>query len=353
MKLRVMVLEQDRFYIKHLTEAAGDQYFEQLELYFFSDAEKAYDTLKNVKIDIVLVDEDAKIDEFRVPKSCIMAYLTENSDVSFLNGKPAVQKYQRLSSFNRQMIKLYADSSPNEVGFAGAGADKIICFASPMGGAGVTVLAAACAMEAAAAGKKVLHLDLSHFGDTSILFHGGASDSFSEIIYALRNQQSNLMLKIHSTAQQDPETGVFFFSPTQVALDNEEITTDDIVKLIDELQKSGDYQDIIIDMDFGLDQQAAALMNNSTAIVMVTNGSELGNAKLKRAVEALKIKDQDGSLRVLDRMFLMVNGRKGNLQSLAGELGLKSLCEIPRYQNATADQAVKQILLQRCFKTII
>jgi cellulose biosynthesis protein BcsQ len=353
MKLRVAIVGGGSYYQEHLSNTVGNHYSDQLELYLFSDIEKAYDTLQSRKIDLFLVDEQIQLNETRVPKGCPVAYLTESTDTSGIKDKPAISKYQRISSFNRQLLRLYADSDIDQRVFGGGGADRLVCFTSPMGGAGVTVMAAAYAIEAAAAGKKTLYLDLSRFGDSGVFFHQGDSDNFSEIIYALKNQQSNLILKINSTVQQDQESKVFFFAPTKVALDNEELTTEDILKLIQTLQTMGDYQNLVIDIDFGLDDMTVGVLDLATTIVMVANGCDTGNSKLERALNALKIKDQDGSLRAMDRVILQENRCMGGTARIANTWELKTLKEFQEYRNFSAKQVIRQLVEQKHFQDLI
>ena len=99
---------------------------------------------------------------------------------------------------------------------------KVITFSSPCGGTGTSSVAAACAVNFAKKGKKVLYFNLEPFGSSDNFFNAEGQFDMSDIIYALKSAKANLALKLESCVKQD-STGVYFFSATKVALDMQEL----------------------------------------------------------------------------------------------------------------------------------
>ena len=149
------------------------------------------------------------------------------------------------------------------------------------------------------------------------------------------------------------ESGVYFYSRSQVALDMQELDREDVLRLISELKLTGSYDYIIRDMDFNMDKDTMDIYRQAHAAVWVGDGSEISNIKLQRAYEALCLMEQN-SEEMLSRSRCLVYNR---VSSQAGRksqgIDIISIGGIPVYVHADARQVVEQIAPMSMFDKII
>ena len=167
---------------------------------------------------MLLIDQEIKLDENKIPQGLTIGYLSRNSGTEEIDGVPSIGKYQKAEAIYKQMISLYAEKAgrislkKNDI------AAKVVLFTSAQGGSGVSAAAAAYALRSAEEKKKIFFLNLEKFGSSDLYFSGEGNLSFSDIIYSLKSKKSNLLLKLESTIQTDP-SGVDFFKDCKNAYD--------------------------------------------------------------------------------------------------------------------------------------
>ena len=153
--------------------------------------------------------------------------------------------------------------------------------------------------------KKVLYLNLELFADINIFFQGEGQFDFSHIIYALKNQKTNLILKLESSVRQD-HSGVMFYAVPAVPLDLKELTAENVKRLLAETRNIG-YDYIVIDSDFGLDDISIMLWKEADSVVAVTDGEEISNRKLEHMFQAFKILEKREDNSYLGKLSLLYN----------------------------------------------
>ena len=219
MKLHVAVLEKDSTYLNRLANAFRVKYPENVEMYLFTDLEHASAFLSANKADVLLIGDEFP-DAFKLEnKKTATAFLVNSSDIESLNDIPAICKFQKIDLIYKQILGLYAEKTNVvvEKRFSKEEArSRLICFASPAGGTGTSSLAAACSLNYAKKGYKVLYLNLERFGAASEYFAADGSFTMSDVIYATKSDKSNLPIKLESYVRHDPR-GISFYYPPKVA----------------------------------------------------------------------------------------------------------------------------------------
>ncbi len=212
-------------------------------------------------------------------------------------------------------------------------------------------MAAACALHFAAQGKKTLYLNLEKFGSADSFFSAEGQFDMSDIIFALKSKKTNLALKLESCVKQDPR-GVFFFSQSKIALDMLELSTDDILRLINELKLTGSYNAIILDIDFSLSKGSLKVLREIHSIVWVGDGSEISNTKLFRAYNALATMEQNADAPLTNRLMLVYNKFSNKTCKTMDELGIKSIGGCQRFEHATTAMVLEQLIKKDFFDKI-
>ncbi len=215
-----------------------------------------------------------------------------------------------------------------------------------------STMAAACALHFAAQGKKALYLDLERFGSSDSFFSAEGQFDMSDIIFALKSKKANLALKLESCVKQDPR-GVYFYSQSKIALDMLELTTDDILRLINELRLTGSYNAIIVDLDFSIDRDALKVLRQMHSIVWVGDGSDISNTKLYRAFNALSTMEQNADSPLTNRLQLIYNKFSSKTSKSLEEIGIKNIGGNPRYEHATTAMVLGEVAPKEMFDKIV
>jgi ATPases involved in chromosome partitioning len=350
MKIKLMLLDNDEIYLNRITSFFVNEYSEKLEVYSFTDINTALTTLKSARINTLISSCNFEIDTSLLPSNCELVYFAESADIKAYKGKPAVYKFQMVENIYKAILNIYSEYTSDlfTIGSVSSGSPvRVITFASVSGGVGTSTSAVACAKSLALTGKKVLYLNLEKFGSTIPFFHETGSTDFSDIIFALKSKKVNLSLKLESTAVQD-SSGVFFYETSKTALDMMEINVEDIQYLITELKTTGLYDNVILDIDFSLDEVMLEIFKNSEIVVFVSDGSELSNVKFVRMYKALEIVDE---ALLLPRMQLFYN-KFSNKSGKKMDLAVPVVGGAPKFEQATSEKIVSKLINLNVFQKL-
>jgi len=353
MKIKLAILEKDRSYLTRIVTAFGARYADKFEIYSFTDADVAIDTIASARIDMLLASEAFDVQTERLPNRCAFAYLVETAGIETVNDQVAICKYQKADLIYKQILSVYSEKASAITGFVSHGdKGRILIFTSVGGGVGSSSVAAACAMHCAKLEKKALYLNLERFGSADLLFSGQGQYDLSDIIFALKSKKTNLPLKLESCVKQDP-SGVFFYSAAKIALDRMELNTEEILRLFHELKVLGGYDYIIVDMDFGIDKDSLQVFRQAQHVVLVGSGTPESNLKTERAWQALVTLEQNADAPLTNQVCFVYNQVSSkNGQSIQAE-GLKVLGGAPIYNNADTRQIVEQLAGTDMFDQIL
>ncbi len=273
--------------------------------------------------------------------------------IDTLRNERAICKFQKADLIYKQILSVYSEKASSITGFKMSGDEgQIIAFCSASGGVGSSTMAAACAMHFAKKEHKVLYLNLEKFGSSDMFFSGQGQFDMSDIIFALKSKKTNLPMKLESCVKQDP-CGVFFYSQAKIALDMMELNTEDTLRLISELKLMGEYDYIILDMDFGIDKDTLKVFRQAQSIVLVGDGSVGSNTKTERAYTAISAMEANADAPLTNRMSFVYDKVSSKSGQSINATGLKILGGAPRYSGAGERQIVEQLSSMEVFDAII
>lgn len=352
MKIKLAILEKDKSYLSRIVSAFGSKYVDKLEIYSFTDPEVALATLDSSRIDVFLASVAFDIDASKLPNRCAFAYLVDSMGIDSLNSQRAICKFQKADQIYKQVLSAYSEKATSIMGFT-LGADKgtVIAFASPVGGAGTSTMAASCALHYAKLGYKVLYLNMETFGSADTFFVGDGIFDMSDIIFALKSKKSNLHLKLESCAKRDSR-GVYFFSQPKIVLDRLELTEEEILLLLQELRLSGEYDFVILDMDFSLQRKVMDIYRKAQMLIIVADGTRTGNVKIQRAYEALATMEASADVPISSRMGVIYNHFSSKNGEMVNIENLRLLGGVPVYAGGTTEQIMEQVSAMDMFDQI-
>lgn len=353
MKIKLAILEKDQNYLNRIVNVFGTKYADKFQIYSFTNMEVALSTLEDVKVEVLIASDAFDIDVEQLPKRCGFAYFVDSVDVETLNGQRAICKFQKADLIYKQILSIYSENAGNISGLKfGDDSSKIIFFQPVSGGVGASSMAAGCAMRFAAKGKKTLYLNLERFGSSDVFFAAEGQFDMSDIIFALKSKKANLAMKLESCVKQ-AENGVYFYTQSQIALDMMELNTDDIMRLISELQLTGSYDYIIVDTDFSIDREALKIYRKGHTVVWVGDGLETSNSKLFRAFNALNTIEQNADSPIPNRLVLAYNKFSNKTSKMLSDIGVKTIGGVPRFEHATSSQVLEQLSINEMFDVIM
>lgn len=354
MKVKLAILDQDKNYLKRLQDVFTVSYFDKLEIYLFSDKETALSNLKPSRIDVFLAASDFEINVDNLPKKCNFAYLTEEMNIDSYKNQHAICKFQKAEMIYKEILSLYSEKMTDtmNIKFDSAGKTKIIAFVSASGGTGSSTVAAACAKYCSNMGKKILYLNVEKFGFIETFFSADGTADFSDVIFALKSKKANLPIKIESCIRQD-KSGVFFFQTAKNPIDMQELEPDDLATLVKEINLTGNYDYLIMDADFTLDSFSEKVLSLSNLVVMVSDGSQISNAKFIKAYKTLDLYDSQKETSFLPKIRLMYNKFSSKTGKIIDEDFAASIGGIPRVEQATSEQIIDRMRSTGIFQQLL
>lgn len=352
MRIKLAILEKDSNYLKRIATVFGTKYADKLEVYSFTDLEAALGILDSARIDVFIASDMFHIDVTAIPKRCGFAYFVDAVDIDTINGQRAIGKFQKADLIYKQILSIFSENAANVSGLKmDDDSTKVIAFTSPAGGVGTSTMAAACAIHNAAKGFRTLYLNLEPFGSSDDFFAGEGQFNMSDVIYSIKTKRANLAMKLESCVKRD-QRGVSFFSQSKLALDMLELTVDEKLRLISELKLTGFYDQIILDVEFGLTDSLLNVLHQANILVFVGDGSLISNTKLFRAFTALSMKEQSEESPLMDRAVLVYNKFSSKTSKALNNVDLKTIGGAPKFEHATVEQMLGHLSQMTLFDEV-
>lgn len=352
MKIKIAILEKDQNYLNRLVSAFETKYEEKVEMHYFTEEKLAIKSLREEKINVLLVSDKFHFDKSKVPSKCGFAYLVDTPDTEVDDNEKAICKFQKIDLIYKEIVSLYSENALDKVKNYDEGSARIITFASPAGGTGVSTAAVACAKYFAKCGKKTLYFTTEELGKSDIYFMGEGQFTFDDLIYAVKSKKTNMSLKFESTVKQDI-SGVYFFSAGDKALDLIGLKKDEINQMIVDLKMSSIFDVIIWDMDFSFSVLQSDLMQLVSDIIFVSDGSEVCNSKCKRLYESVDVLEKIRKLDVSEKFWILYNKFSNKTSKPLDIQSVRELGGAPRYEHATVNQIVEQLLKLTIFEKLL
>ncbi len=354
MKIKLAILEKDTVYLQRIVSAFNNKYADKLEIYSFTEKDMAIKTAREAKINVLLAGEEYQITPEMLPERCAFAWFVDTPDVENINQCHAICKFQKIDLIYKQIISLYSEVAGDIVTSKNGGdaSAKVISFLSPAGGVGCSTAAAAGAMFLARMGKRVLYLNLEKYGSVETFFQGMGQGDLSDMLYAIKSQKSNLALKLEGIVKQD-KSGVCFLSECKIVLDRLEMKKEDVEALLTQIQLGENYDHIILDSDFSFDSFEMEVMRRSDGIVLVSNGSQNANMKIRKVYNALGILEQQGEVRVTHKMMLLYNRFHSQTGETLEDIPLPGIGGIQNFKGAKEAAIAKEISKMDLFTKLL
>lgn len=275
-------------------------------------------SLKNVKLPLVLLDED----------------MDESIKLSNEIGRFII-KYQHVEVMYREMIGFFSEMGNGQSLNSGSISSQLICFYSPAGGTGKTVISCASAEMIANRGKRVLYLDFEDIASYGLLLDAKTGKGLDEIIYQL-DKGINMPMKISSLVRKS-KSGVMYFDMFSNIMDVTEITDEKMSALLDTLMTADICEYIIVDMNTSLKGINHIVMDKADKIIIVETPDTMCSEKLRRFCA------QKSMFEELFSKAAVVRNKTANAGN-DSVTGLEVVSSVPRIGSDSTENIVDEIV---------
>ena len=132
-----------------------------------------------------------------------------------------------------------------------------------------------------------------------------------------------------------------------------ELSLEERQKLLRELKLGGSYDIIILDGDFSIDDDSLAVYRGVHGIVLTVDGSEIGNDKFLRMLQALQIKEENSPVPIMKRMYTVYNKFSNKTGQSLPKIGIRELGGVPRYEHAGTEALVETLAEKTFFEELL
>jgi septum formation inhibitor-activating ATPase MinD len=309
-RLSLVIADYDAEYLQNFEKYLITYHPKRFDLASFSAAEPLNAYLgESHKIDVLLVSSKMYKEIINTEKQEIVLILSENESAA-PSGLEAVQKYQHMDRLISEVIRLYTLCSRKECPVYGNGGTQVVSVVSPAGGTGKSSIAAGCSILCTGRGMRTFYMNLEDIPSTEMFFHGDSRQSFSNVIYQLKGSSPNLWLKLEAARCIDAGTGVHFFRPAANILDMNELTEQDISRLLFEFRKSSAYSAVFIDLPTGLNERNSSVLKYSDVILMILTPDLRLQNSIDKFGKGLEMFEERLNINLISKLMPIMNFSK-------------------------------------------
>lgn len=285
-KINLVLADSDDFFLKSLSRYILD-HNSAFEVNIFTSDEYLLKYISNNSVDILLIEEGMLTsDVLSKTKNIITLILDDVSKetATYIH----INKYQKTEAFLKEITFRYAEGKGDKSLFSSNSRHaNVISVYSPVGGSGKTTFALALAGTLAKNGVKVFYLNMEKF-NSSVLYFGKNGESISEIFLKIKNKTVNLSFEIIKRLLVD-ESGVKYLGAVESAMEFDELTSDELNNLINELASIDDIDYLILDLPTEFDMKFIDIVKHSNYVSVICTEDSTGVLKLNSFLQELSI----------------------------------------------------------------
>ncbi len=353
MKRTVVLLDSNGAYLKRLTEELNGRHGEAVDAHSFTEREPAVRMAKEVGADVIVAGEELGVSAEDIPRDCAFALFTNNMSAYSPGGQRTICRYRKAEVILQEIIELTnkQNSGALDEVFSTSKGGGIYTFVSSGGGAGGSTAAAAFSMSLASGNNRVIYINLERFGSSTQFFECEGSLAMSDVVYAIRGGKSDLTQRIKETIRCD-ETGVHFIESFRLAQEVSELKSGDIKELLAVLTAELHFDYVVVDVDLSIESTGMALLKGSSALVLVSDGTDASAGKFERIMDSLDIAFAREEINP-PAMFLLYNKFSNKSGRNVNTRDLPLLGGVPKYEGASMGGIVRTIARSDVFDMLL
>lgn len=325
MKIKTVILDEDKRYLKRLIDYFSLDYGDRIELSVFSEQEKAQAFLVDYDVNVFLISDKFELDVDNLPETIAVGFLVEDPSISSIREIPALCKYQKVEDIYQWIVQRYSESVKEDISISvnqNTGC-KQIAFVSCGNAAGATSLSIAFSAFLVSKGNSVCYLNLEKFNSQDTYFKSDKNGGFSDLLYTVKSNKGNLVLKTESLLRTDISQIKYIDAPSH-PMDLMECSAENIAVLLKTIRDVSKCKYLILDVDLTDKPYFLGILKEANSIILPNDGSASGNAKLKGFIQFINVLEEQVNYPLHTKMRMIYN-RFSTKNCKTVELGIKEI----------------------------
>lgn len=294
-KINLVIADSDNIYMKRLVEYMSD-INKQLNISYFSDSQSFESYLAEAvgHIHIILFSEDMYTESVEKKQADLKMILSDS--LIPINGYKTINKYQRADDVLNDILMSFSEETGTTSALGGiqGGTTRVIALYSPIGGSGKTTMAIVLAKALANQGEKTLYLNFEGVSSVRSVFSGFGGHSMTEVFIAAKTKKSNVGIKVIRCTEIHEDTGIEFINAPECSAEYNEMTSDELKRIVQETKDAEQYNDIIVDMNSGYNDSIFKVLEVCDLIIMPYRNNKASYNKMEDFADELsKLKKLD------------------------------------------------------------
>lgn len=342
-KINLVIADNDLDYLKEISKFLLSNFSQKFQLSSFSNNDEllSYVNSERTKIDVLLISPNLYTENIKKDIFGVIIIFTAGIPLRKDKNFKYINKYQKGDDILNKIINIYSENS-KDILFSGiiSKETKIIAVYSASGGAGKSLISVASSICLSMKGLKVLYLNFEIFQSTHHYFKSNSDNNLSNLFYFIKNEKIKLVLKIEETRNIDINTGIHYFTPPESALEIEELGTEEIRYLLNEIKEKCIYDVVFVDMSVSFDKRNIEVLNEADDIFLVFSTDATSIMKFKSLMHQLESLNNKTGSKMSDKLSFIENKIIGNSKTENRE----RLFSIPFINELSSNEGQKNIL---------
>lgn len=244
-KQKFAILDMEESYACNLMDYLSEHQIVPFEILVFAGVEELAAYTRQNTVDLLLVSAKMMCEEIRRMNIRKIMVLSEGEVAEECSGYPSVYKYQSSESLVAEVMNCYARQDTAQPVFPMKREMSVIGVYSPVGRCGKTSFALTLG-QVLAQSRRVLYINMEDYAGFHTLFEREAPSDLSDVLYFLRQNRGNVLMKLNSALQRLGDLDCI--APPQSSQDIREIRAEEWTRLLEDLSSYSNYQVIILDI---------------------------------------------------------------------------------------------------------
>lgn len=320
-KINIVLADSDELYLNKLTGYFMEK-TNMFDICSFTSKESLIKYISNTqnKVDMIAFTEDLADDTISMADIPAKVFLSDGS-FSNVNRFESVNKYQKAEKLVNSIRMIYAEKTGRvDAVTTGDKQTKAIGVYSPVGGCGKTTMALALSMHLANIGKRVFYLNYEIVNSTTEFLNTAPSGSLSDVFLSVKTKGANVGLRIVANKYKDSVTKIDFINPPESALELNELTIQEQLKLMNEIDTLGEFNAVVVDFDSGFGLPKLDLLDSCDVILMPFTTDAMSLSKIRLLMNEFRMHRELDSL--FRKIYLAVNKADGHTNSILQSSGI-------------------------------
>ena len=250
MKIKLVLYDTDERYVSRFFDYFKYRYSDTIDVHVYNIFPLFKKFLEVNQVDVLLTKEVVPDNLFLCTP--IHIKLIEKNILTL--EQTCIFKYQKMSHIYKDILNIYSDLyNVKKIHSSPTFSSEVISYFSLGSGEGSSTVAISHAKYLSSKNNKVLYLDLKLLPNQKVYFANEDKYTLSDVIYNLKINKGDIYGKIMSAISENSD-GISYISPCITLLDRMEMGHEDIKTILDLLLENGEFQYIILNCDFNVDE---------------------------------------------------------------------------------------------------